>query len=192
MDRGVPGDEPFGQVMSQRWPTMRRPATWCSLAARVATAAAALWATPGYGMGARGPKQVPATSPPARESATMAYDAATGNVVLFGGMPSSSSYMCEHLFERHLGMEWKHMDRGIPGGEPAGQDWRHDGLRRGRLATWCSLAASGSGNALNDTWVWNGSTWTEEFPATSPPARYRGHDGLRRGDRRRGALWRRG
>ena len=30
-------------------------------------------------------EQTPATSPPARESATMAYDAATGTVVLFGG-----------------------------------------------------------------------------------------------------------
>ena len=30
-------------------------------------------------------QQTPATSPPARESASMAYDAATGTVVLFGG-----------------------------------------------------------------------------------------------------------
>jgi hypothetical protein len=30
-------------------------------------------------------RQAPATSPPARELASMAYDAATGNVVLFGG-----------------------------------------------------------------------------------------------------------
>jgi hypothetical protein len=30
-------------------------------------------------------KQAPATSPPAREFASMAYDPATGNLVLFGG-----------------------------------------------------------------------------------------------------------
>ena len=30
-------------------------------------------------------KQTPATSPPARADASMAYDAATGTVVLFGG-----------------------------------------------------------------------------------------------------------
>ena len=45
----------------------------------------------------------------------MAYDAATGTVVLFGGT------------NRH-------------------------GL-------------------LGDTWTWNGTTWTEQTPATSPPAR---------------------
>src|SRR5262245_52300173 len=28
-----------------------------------------------------------------------------------------------------------------------------------------------SGNYLNDTWVWDGMTWTQRFPATSPPAR---------------------
>jgi hypothetical protein len=24
---------------------------------------------------------------------------------------------------------------------------------------------------LDDTWTWNGSTWTQQAPATSPPAR---------------------
>jgi uncharacterized protein (TIGR03437 family) len=32
--------------------------------------------------------------------------------------------------------------------------------------------ASGLGNftSVNDTWVWNGSNWIQQFPATSPPA----------------------
>ena len=30
-----------------------------------------------------------------------------------------------------------------------------------------------TGNAkLADTWTWNGSTWTQQSPATSPSARY--------------------
>ena len=33
------------------------------------------------------------------------------------------------------------------------------------------LFAAGSGNAAGDTWVWNGSTWIKQHPATSPPAR---------------------
>jgi len=65
-------------------------------------------------------QQHPATSPPAREDASMAYDAATGNVVLFGGYQ-----------ERQGGF-----------------------------------------NVLGDTWVWDGSTWTQQHPTTSPPARY--------------------
>ena len=56
-------------------------------------------------------------NPPARLQATMAYDAALGQLVLFGGY------------------------------EP-------------------SLGSSGS-----DTWLWNGTTWTQANPGTSPPAR---------------------
>jgi hypothetical protein len=41
-------------------------------------------------------KQAPATSPPAREDASMAYDAATGNAVLFGGGGNS----------RWIGVTW--------------------------------------------------------------------------------------
>ena len=46
----------------------------------------------------------------------MAYDAATGTVVLFGGMAAAA--------------------------------------------------------ALGDTWTWDGTTWTKQAPAASPPARY--------------------
>ena len=28
-----------------------------------------------------------------------------------------------------------------------------------------------SGGFLNDTWTWNGATWTQQSPTTSPPAR---------------------
>jgi hypothetical protein len=64
-------------------------------------------------------KQHPATSPPARSDASMAYDAATGTVVLFGG---------------------------------------------------CCTKLRGP---LDDTWTWNGTTWIQQHPATSPLARYR-------------------
>src|SRR5207249_4554782 len=37
-------------------------------------------------------KQAPATSPPAREGASIAYDAATSNVVLFGGNPAAGPH----------------------------------------------------------------------------------------------------
>jgi hypothetical protein len=61
-------------------------------------------------------KQSTADSPSPRHAASMAYDAATRNVVLFGGYTEA-----------------------------------------GRVA---------------DTWVWDGSTWTIQSPATSPPPRF--------------------
>jgi hypothetical protein len=38
-------------------------------------------------------QQHPATSPPARYGASMSYDQATGDAVLFGGVGSSGSYL---------------------------------------------------------------------------------------------------
>jgi hypothetical protein len=58
----------------------------------------------------------PATIPPARQGAGMAYDPTTGTVVMFGGCP-------------------------------------------------------GWDTTMNDTWIWDGVNWTQEFPAVSPPAR---------------------
>src|SRR6267378_1934972 len=64
----------------------------------------------------------PVSSPPPRGGPGMAYDAATGTVVLFGGS----------------------LD-GDFGGT--------------------------SGTDYNDTWIWDGTTWTQLFPTVSPPAR---------------------
>src|SRR5262249_12382183 len=58
----------------------------------------------------------PATTPPGRYDAGMAFDSARNRTVLFGGVDVNF-------------------------------------------------------NGLNDTWEWDGSTWTQLSPATSPPAR---------------------
>ena len=62
-------------------------------------------------------RQHPAVHPPARYAAAMAYDAATGTAVLFGGTTNIA-----------------HVE-------------------------------------LGDTWTWDGTTWTQQHPATSPPHR---------------------
>jgi hypothetical protein len=64
-------------------------------------------------------KQAPATHPSARCCASMAYDAATGTVVLFGGS-----------------------------GYPV------------------------TPRTYGDTWTWDGTTWTLQHPAASPPPEY--------------------
>src|SRR5207302_2463029 len=64
-------------------------------------------------------KQAPAVHPSGRGATPMAYDAATGTVVLFGG---------------------------------AGNGTSHD-------------------TTLGETWTWSGTTWTQQHPAASPPAR---------------------
>jgi hypothetical protein len=100
----------------------------------------------------------PATSPPARHNADMIYDAATGNVVLFGGFD----------------------------GQYLGDTWTWDGTTWAQQATATAPAPRDTGSfvydaatgtgvlyggfngiaAFTDTWSWNG-TWTQLTPATS-------------------------
>ena len=112
-------------------------------------------------------KQHPPISPSARWDTAMAYDAATGTTVLFGG------------------------EKDRPGGTGLSGTWTWNGSAwayhslaihpsaRGNVAM--AYAATGTvvlfggessnGRVLGDTWAWDGSTWTKQHPATSPPAR---------------------
>ena len=111
-------------------------------------------------------QQSPATSPPARLGAAMAYDASAGQLVLFGGFGTSGV----------LGDTWTWN----------GQNWTEQSLNTsppargyaamaydastGQLVLFGGLGVNQ--NYLADTWTWNGTNWTQQSPATSPPARY--------------------
>src|SRR5271167_3258455 len=107
----------------------------------------------------------PATSPPARYLASMAYDPATSQLVLFGGLS---------LSEGSLNDTWTWN----------GTTWAKLSPATGPLARFAASMAydpatsqlvlfggQGSSGPLNDTWTWNGTTWTRLSPATRPPAR---------------------
>jgi len=118
----------------------------------------------------------PATAPPARGGAGMAWDGAAGNVVLFGGIGDEGTYFNDTW--TWDGATWTQQfppvsppARAI---EPQGMTYDaatktvvlFGGLNSGR-------PCQSSGNALGDTWTWDGiaKTWTEQFPAASPSAR---------------------
>jgi hypothetical protein len=101
----------------------------------------------------------PATSPPARHNADMIYDAATQNVVMFGG------YDGHYLGDTWTwnGTTWTQQH---PASAPAPRD----------TGSFVFDPAAGTGvlyggydgsTAFTDTWIWNG-TWTRVHPATSP------------------------
>ena len=111
-------------------------------------------------------KQAPAVHPPARLGAAMAYDAATGTVVLFGGFGRSNILGDTWAWN---GTTWtKQVSatspsvRGYPG-------MAYDAAIGN--AVLFGGEARGGGN-LHDTWTWNGTTWAQQHPATSPRARY--------------------
>ena len=111
-------------------------------------------------------RQFPAASPPARVGASMAYDAATRSVVLFGGGrgltgTSSATWTWD-------GSTWaeQHPATHPPAGSFASM--AYDAATRS-VVLWGGDLADGAD--LTSTWTWNGSTWTKQHPATHPSGR---------------------
>ena len=101
----------------------------------------------------------------------MAYDMARNRVVLFGGAAGVGSGTDNDETWEWDGVTWMQMQ---PTSRPS--------ARRGASMTYdptrgvCVLfggGVTGSGTSvLDDTWEWNGSTWTQFMPAVRPPARW--------------------
>lgn len=112
-------------------------------------------------------KQAPATSPSARIDASMAYDPATGNLVLFGGKLPGNGRVYNGTWTWN-GTTWI---RQFPKSSPPARyaaSVAYDPAT-GNVVLFGGL--SGSNRVLGDTWTWDGTTWTKQAPATSPPAR---------------------
>jgi hypothetical protein len=114
-------------------------------------------------------QQNPTTSPPPRWGASMAFDALTGQLVLFGGENGSTDLADTWTWN---GSTWTKASPATSPPTLAEASMAYDG------ATQQLVLFGGSYNYLqkeyNDqaqTWTWNGSTWTELLPATSPGAR---------------------
>jgi len=114
-------------------------------------------------------EQSPITSPPARYLATMTYDAATGNTVLFGGVGTSGDLSDTWTWD---GTNWTEQS---PGTSPPARD---SAVMDFDPATNAVVLFGGEGPSgdngiyLGDTWIWDGSNWTKQSLATSPSARY--------------------
>jgi hypothetical protein len=109
----------------------------------------------------------PARSPSARAGAFMAYDAATSQLLLFGG---ASVYFGDFHSDTWVwtGTTWRRLH---PATSPSARGY---GTMAYDAATQQVILFGGSDagcphQALTDTWAWNGTTWTQLQPATSPP-----------------------
>ncbi len=111
--------------------------------------------------------QSPTVSPSPRDSSTMAYDAATGTVVLFGGF-NNSSYLGDTW--TYNGTTWVHQS---PANSPSP---RADSTMAYDAATGTVVLFGGytdGGTLLGDTWTWNGTTWIPQSPGNYPSPRER-------------------
>jgi len=111
---------------------------------------------------------VPVASPAARCCMGFAYDGATLSTVLFGG-GGSSVYGDTWVWRgawRKLSPVTSPSPREYPGmafDEAAGNIVLFGGNTTRTLG--------GPTTMLGDTWTWDGTTWTQQFPSVSPPAR---------------------
>jgi hypothetical protein len=113
--------------------------------------------------------RAPVHAPAPRYSHAMAYDVARERVVLFGGYWGSAALGDTWEWD---GNEWS--DRTPPTSPPAraSHAMAYDSAR-GRVVLFGGMNDVGGYHYLADTWEWDGSTWTEVTPATSPPAVFR-------------------
>ena len=115
-------------------------------------------------------------SPPGRDGHALAYDAARGVTVLFGGRTSSGLASDTWLWD---GRTWT---QASPATSPPPRQQHalaYDAARQQILLYGGSSGISGSGSPLKDTWAWDGTTWTEVLgtpqPSRSSPGARLGH-----------------
>ncbi|MCA8967768.1 MAG: peptidase S8, partial [Planctomycetes bacterium] len=113
---------------------------------------------------------IPTTRPPARSGHALAYDAARGRVVLFGG--EQTCFGCGRLADTWEwdGTNWTQRRPAVSPSLRMGHALTYDAARS-RVVLFGGRDVGPSGGASDDTWEWDGTNWTERFPATRPDAR---------------------
>ena len=118
---------------------------------------------------------LPATSPPYHEAASMAYDEATGMVILFGGCCDSSGKDLNDTWSWN-GVTWTQLiSPGCTTSCPSSPPARFQASMAYDAHTHSVLLFGGSGacgSTCSDTWSWNGDTWTQQYPPAVPAARF--------------------
>jgi hypothetical protein len=97
----------------------------------------------------------------------MAYDAAIGTIVLFGGVSSHGYFSGTWTWD---GSTWT---KQAPTASPPAREgaaMAYDAATRTIVLTGGTNGSQGS-HVLSDTWTWDGSTWTKQAPTAHPSAR---------------------
>jgi hypothetical protein len=133
----------------------------------------------------------PATSPAPRAGAGMAPNAGSGGVLLFGGQ-DPNAYPGDGLLIAVFNDTWawdgnaQTWTQQFPAvAPPARALIPNEMVFDASTGTVVVFGGSdGAWNALGDTWTWDGTAWTQQFPPVSPPARlnhamaYDAHTGM--------------
>ncbi|MEI6775568.1 MAG: kelch repeat-containing protein [Chloroflexales bacterium] len=108
------------------------------------------------------------SSPPARSSHAMAYDTARQRVILFGGSRRGIGGGFLNDIWEWDGTTWTQITSATSPPARSSHAMAYDATRQ-RVVLFGGSGSNGGG-FLNDIWEWDGTTWTQITPATSPPA----------------------
>jgi hypothetical protein len=110
-------------------------------------------------------EQHPSRSPSARTGAAVAFDAASNQLMLFGGSSKPGSGFDNETWV-WTGHSWQQLHPATSPPARASADLIYDPEMQQML-----LFGGYDGSYLNDTWTWNGFNWVQLHPATSPSPR---------------------
>ncbi|HEX3793923.1 MAG TPA: hypothetical protein VHV57_05450 [Acidimicrobiales bacterium] len=112
---------------------------------------------------------------PARDNAAMDYDAALGEVVLYGGMdenPTNGVLLGSNETWAYNGSVWTQLRPATNPGVLISASMEYDAAS-GQLLIIGGTSTVGAGEGDGrETWAFNGSAWQQQFPATQPPFRF--------------------
>jgi uncharacterized repeat protein (TIGR02543 family) len=106
------------------------------------------------------------TSGPVVGYASMAYDASTAQMILFGGYPQFANQT--YLWN---GTNWVQLAPTTSPSPRAGVAMAYDAASAQLVLFGGVPSTQDPQTAFDDTWIWDGSNWEEQSPATVPPAR---------------------
>jgi len=114
-------------------------------------------------------QQFPQTSPPARGGYSLVYDSAHGEVVLFGGADDNGNLLNDTWVWD--GTNWTEKSPATSPSVRSAYSMAYDtASKQTVLFGGAAPFKNGFAQYLADTWVWDGTNWTQQFPQASPPA----------------------
>jgi hypothetical protein len=104
-------------------------------------------------------------APSARQNHAAAYDFARGRLVLFSGITFQGDTW------ELAGATWTQR---TPAQSPSGRigHWMAYDIGRSRVVLFGGSTTGNDFGAVGDTWEWDGTNWTQRFPAQAPSARW--------------------
>jgi hypothetical protein len=112
-------------------------------------------------------EMTPTVSPPWRTDGAMAFDAAIGRIVLFGGWGATGQLADTWEWD---GSTWTHFNPAVSPQARYSHALGYD-ARTGRIILFGGSTQADGGGVIGDTWSWDGASWTDLTPANSPSPR---------------------